>query len=104
MKLTSGCGKEVKRHVEHIANRIMKQIVKRSTKHVRNKMKNDPESTCHTRCRWRIVTGNWKCSLQGMCSLIFQTVTESCVYQSIAKIEDIDNALTILRDSKGQRT
>jgi hypothetical protein len=25
-------------------------------KHVRNEMKNDPESTCHTHCRWRIVT------------------------------------------------
>jgi hypothetical protein len=56
MKQTSGCGKEVKRHVECIVKRIMKQIVKCSTKHVRNKMKNDLGSTCHTRCRRRIIT------------------------------------------------
>jgi hypothetical protein len=56
MKQTSGCGKEVKQHVEHIVKRIMKQIVKHSTKVVGNKMKNDSGSTCHICCKWRIVT------------------------------------------------
>jgi hypothetical protein len=56
MKQTSGYGKEVKQHVERIVKQIMKQIVKRSMKHVRNEIKNDPGSTCHIRCKWRIIT------------------------------------------------